>query len=44
MREVAGEKRDEVNEQLGVTALRDLSECPCTDRMVLSYFTLVSLD
>ena len=37
MREVAGEKRDEVHEQLGVTALNDLSECPCTDRMVLFY-------
>ena len=29
------EKRDEVYEQLGVTALHDPSECPCTDRMVL---------
>ena len=26
---------DEVHEQLGVTALHDLSECPCADRMVL---------
>ena len=35
MRGVEGEKKDEVYEQLGVTALHDLSECPCTDRMVL---------
>ena len=30
-----GEKRDEVYEQLGVTVLHDLIECPCTDKMVL---------
>ena len=31
------EKRDEVYEQLGVTVLHDLSECPCTDKLVLFY-------
>ena len=34
---VEGEKMDEAHEQLGVTALQDLSESPCTDRMVLFY-------
>ena len=32
---VDGEQRDEIHEQLGVTALQDLNECPCADRMVL---------
>ena len=32
---IDGEQRDEVHEQLGVTVLHDLSECPCADRMVL---------
>ena len=28
-RVVDGEQRDEIHEQLGVTALQDLNECPC---------------
>ena len=32
---VDGEQRDEIHEQLGVTGMQDLNECPCADRMVL---------